>query len=263
MTTSEIQELFNKTLSADYEDEDAWEAVAALRMDGSRETFDVAADWISAEEPMKRARAAAVLGQLQQLGLSGTEEPQRMYRDESFALVAGVFESEGEALVLSSAISALGHLRNGAGIPVILKYLHHPDQDVRFSSAFALGCFPDDERAISGLLLLARDEDAEVRDWAVFGMGVLGSGDSAEIREALLTSLRDTDENVREEAAVGLGKRKDVRLLPALRGMLDEPGLKVRIAEAASALLGLAEDPAEWEAQDYKDALDQQFFSIR
>jgi HEAT repeat protein len=261
MTSSEILQLFSNTITGDYEDENAWEAVSALQKDGSRETFDTAAKWIRAEEPLKRARAAAVLAQLRQPGWSGTGEPIWMFRDESFALVIEMLESENEALVLGSGISALGHLRNSAAIPVILKYLNHPDQDVRFSAALALGCFPDDELAISGLLALTQDEDADVRDWAVFGLGVQGSADLTEIRAALLRCLSDVDEDVREEAAVGLGKRKDLRLLPVLRGMLDAPDLKSRVAEAASALLSLPEDPTEWSAGDYKDALQRQFGS--
>jgi hypothetical protein len=35
--------------------------------------------------------------------------------------------------------------------------------------------------------------------------------------------------------------------------------LKLRVAEAASAMLGVAEDPEEWEAEDYKRALDETF----
>jgi HEAT repeat protein len=81
-----------------------------------------------------------------------------------------------------------------------------------------------------------------VRDWAVVGLGVLGDADSEEIRDALLRCVDDSDENVREEAAVGLGKRRDARLLPKLRMMLGEAELRVRVAEAAAALLGLAED---------------------
>jgi HEAT repeat protein len=82
---------------------------------------------------------------------------------------------------------------------------------------------------------------------------------SSEIREALFERIADPDEDVREEAAVGLRKRQDLRLLPALRGRLHDEVLKVRVAEAASALLGLAEDPEEWKAEDYKRALDDKF----
>ena len=41
--------------------------------------------------------------------------------------------------------------------------------------------------------------------------------------------------------------------------MLAMPVLKLRVAEAASALLGLPTDPDEWEVGDYKAALDDKF----
>jgi hypothetical protein len=44
-----------------------------------------------------------------------------------------------------------------------------------------------------------------------------------------------------------------------LRSLLDAPELKLRAAEAVSEVLGLAEDPEEWEAEDYKRALDETF----
>jgi hypothetical protein len=44
-----------------------------------------------------------------------------------------------------------------------------------------------------------------------------------------------------------------------LRSLLDAPELKLRVAESASAMLGLAADPEEWEAEDYKRALDETF----
>ena len=49
------------------------------------------------------------------------------------------------------------------------------------------------------------------------------------------------------------------RLIPKLRTMLDEPALKVRVAEAAAALPGLNQDPPEWAAADYKAALMSRF----
>jgi HEAT repeat protein len=67
--------------------------------------------------------------------------------------------------------------------------------------------------------------------------------------------LEDANEDVREEAAVGLGKRHDQRLIPKLWAMLDEPELASRVAEAAAALMGLDSDPAEWVVADYKAAL--------
>jgi hypothetical protein len=64
MTSYEIKQLFNQTLLGDYEDESPWDAVSALRNDGNREIFDTAAAWLRDTDPMKRARAAAILAQL-------------------------------------------------------------------------------------------------------------------------------------------------------------------------------------------------------
>jgi len=170
-----------------------------------------------------------------------------------------MLENEQDPVVLDSAISALGHLANPRAIPLLLRHQDNPDKDVRFAVAFALGCFPDDAQSIVGLMKLTLDRDSNVRDWAVFGLGVQGDADSPEIRETLVRCLDDADEDVREEAAVGLAKRQDLRLVPKLRTMLDEPELKVRVAEAATALLGLDQDPPDWVAADYKAALVHKF----
>jgi hypothetical protein len=41
--------------------------------------------------------------------------------------------------------------------------------------------------------------------------------------------------------------------------MLLEPVFKMRVAEAAAALLGMDQDPPEWTADDYKAALLDRF----
>ncbi len=260
MTSSDVQELFDQTLLGDYEDEAPWDAVSTLRSNGTRRIFEIAVTWLQSNEPVKRARGAAILAQLR-ASSSGEQakEPEWLFRDETLPLLVALLERESDALVLGSGIAALGHLYNESAIPIIVRYADHPDKDVRFSVACALGHFPNDPAAVATLIPLTRDAHSDVRDWAVFGLGVQGDVDSPEIREALLQRISDPDEDVREEAAVGLGKRQDLRLLPALRTMLDAPGVKVRIAEAASALLGLPEDPEDWGADDYKMALDKKF----
>jgi hypothetical protein len=60
----QIQALFAQALLGDYEGEEAWAAVFALRQDGSREIFERAAEWCHSDHPLKRARAAAILCQL-------------------------------------------------------------------------------------------------------------------------------------------------------------------------------------------------------
>ena len=219
MKTSEVEALFAQTLLGDYEGEDAWAAVSALRQDGSREVFEHAAAWCFSDDPLKRARAVAILCQIRREYVTKApgEKPEWdklewMFRDESYSLVTKMLENEQDPVVLDSAISALGHLDNAGAVPLILRYQDHPDENVRFAVTFALGCFPNDPQSVHGLLKLTSDANAGVRDWAVFGLGVLGDADSPEIREALLRCLEDADEVVREEAAAGLGKRQDLFL---------------------------------------------------
>jgi hypothetical protein len=265
VTTSEVEALLARTLLGDYEAEDAWDAIAVLRSNGSREIFECAAAWCASSDPLRRARAAAILCQLRRALPDELKtqhpwpEPEWMFRDESYSLIVKMLEIEQDPMVLHSAIHALGHLHNAAAIPSILSYQNYPDESVRFAVAVALGCFPDDSQSVRGLLKLTSDPDAEVRDWAVFGLGVQGDADSPEIRDSLLRCLDDASVDVREEAAIGLGKRQDQRLVPRLRVMLDEPAFKVRVAEAAAALLGMDTDPPEWTAADYRAALKDRF----
>lgn len=265
MNTSEVEALFARTLLGGHEGEDAWTAVSELRQNGSREIFEYAAAWCVSDDSLKWARAADVLCQLRRALPDELKahhpwpNPEWMFRDESYTLITQMLESEQDPMVLDSAIHALGHLYNAAAIPLILTYQNHPDENIRLAVAQALGCFPDEPQSVCGLLKLTSDPDADVRDWAVFALGVQGDADSPEIRDALLRCLDDASLDVREEAAIGLGKRQDRRLIPNLRKMLDEPAFKKRVAEAAAALLGMDQDSPEWTAEDYKAALLDRF----
>jgi HEAT repeat protein len=103
------------------------------------------------------------------------------------------------------------------------------------------------------------DADADVRDWATFGLGVLGDQDSSEIREALSRRLNDEDVDAREEALVGLAKRHDTRIVPNLIDALAESDISYRVVEAAHMLLGFDRDQEEWSGQDYARALQEKF----
>jgi hypothetical protein len=228
-------------------------------MDGSREIFERAAAWCVSDEPLKRARGADILCQLRRAPLTDgfPWNPEWLYRDESYALITRILETEQDPMVIESAIVALGHLDNAAAIPLILRYLDHSNKRIRFFVSIALGSFANEPQSVDGLLKLTSDPEAEVRDWAAFGLGVQGDADSPEIREALFQCLDDANVDVREEALVGLAKRQDHRVIQYLRKRLDEPDLKVRVAEAAAAFLRMDRDPPEWGAADYKAALNR------
>jgi|ERR1700682_143406 len=253
MSPQEIDQLFARTLTADYDDESAWDAVGTLRRLGTREVFELAAEWCKTKDPLHRARGADVLAQLGRT----VEHPHNNFPEESFSTVISMLDRETEAVPISAAISALGHIGDPAAAPSIVKHALHASYDVRFSVAFALGCFANEPTAIPTLLLMMDDLDPRVRDWATFGLGVQGDADSQEIRDALLRRAQDPDEDTREEAIVALAKRQDSRILPDLIAALERPPAGPRILEAADLILGMDQDGPDWSEREYVAALRQ------
>ncbi len=160
------------------------------------------------------------------------------FPEQCYAAVVELVETENDTQPLASGIHALGHLDNSEAVPLISRFSGHPSADVRFAVACALGSYSNLPLSVTNLLALMRDANADVRDWATFGLGVLGDCDSPEIRDALTCRLADQNEDVREEAMVGLAKRKDERVLPNLLEALQQPSVTVRVTESAHLMLG-------------------------
>jgi HEAT repeat protein len=260
MTSQEIDQLFVQTLSGNYDDELPWAAVHALRRIGSREIFDRAAEWCKSNNPLQRARGAGILAQLGKTA----EHPSNNFPAESYMTVSLMLREENDIQPLSSAIHALGHLDDPRAIPLISGYRDHAVSDIRFAVACALGSFANDPEAAQALMVLTRDADDDVRDWAVFGLGNLGDADSTEIRDVLFSRLSDSNADVREEAVVGLAKRKDQRVLPALitalnQSELDDPGITMLTIEAADTMLDMKNERKDWSGAEYIAALQERF----
>jgi HEAT repeat protein len=260
MSSQEIDELFAQTLRGDYDDNLPWEAVRALRGIGTREVFDRAAKWCTSADSIEGARGASILAQLGKTA----DHPSNSFPEESFIAVSQMLAPEKDVRPLSSAIHALGHLENPAAVPLIVTYHQHRVAEIRFAAACALGTFPNHPESVQALLTLTRDVDHDVRDWAVFALGVLGDSDSPEIREALVARLSDSFEDAREEALVSLAKRKDKRVFPALTARLkkaqeDDSCMTTLVTEAAYLMLGMENDREDWTSADYLIALQKKF----
>jgi HEAT repeat protein len=256
MAMDDIAMLFAQTLEGGPEDDAPWDAVTALRLLGTREVFEYARSWVESDDPRKRARGIDVLALLGQT----VEHPSHSFPEESYDVVSQALGKESELGPMLSAIAALGHLRDLRAVPLIAPFHSHPNSEIRFSLAHALGGYADDALGVETLLILMRDPDGRVRDWATFGLGVQGDADSVQIREALCQRLGDSNLDGRQEAIAGLAKRQDMRALQPLLGLLDQDFISPCMEEAASLLLGI-EVQAEWFAPDYATALRQRFAS--
>lgn len=252
-----IEELFAETLKGEYDDEAPWHAVHELRHIGSREVLETASDWCRSDAPLKRARGAAVLAQLGHTA----DHLENSFPEESFNVVSALAESEKHIEPLSSAIHALGHIGDPRAIPLLVRYGTHPESEIRFAVACACGSFANEPAIVAILLELMHDSDEEVRDWATFGLGSLGTTDTPEIRDAFADLLNDSSSDVVDEALAALAQRRDQRALPLILERLRQPDVDELTLESAGAMLGMHAGKQQMAPEDYISALQLRFLS--
>jgi hypothetical protein len=256
MSEAKMEALFARTLTDDSEDEGRWEAINMLRDAGGRLIFNRAMAWCNSGDERKQLSGVDILAQTGKT----VEHPVTEYADESYPVIEALLRKNPSTEMKSSAIAALSHLENSVAIPLICSFRGDPDAEVRFSVAAALGYpFANDPRAVETLLELMRDEDEDVRDWATFGLGVQGDADSPAIREALVKRLGDPFPNAREEAVEALAKRKDLRVLPALKALLQAETMSPCAEAAAYYLLDLEWSDQQRTAAEFLNAIQARF----
>jgi HEAT repeat protein len=202
---------------------------------------------------------------LAQLAIGGRRTRPRSHRwepvfeRERFDLLAEMLARENNEQVIAEVVNALGYIYDPAAVPLLVPFASHANADIRFSVATSLGHFPNEPMSIETLLHLVDDSDRDIRDWAIFGLAVQGDADTEEIRLACLAHLRDPYLDARMEAACGLAKRGDLRVVRPLIAMFRRDGALYGIREAARDLLGLEDDPADWFEEQYLAALEAKF----
>lgn len=224
-----VADLWQAALQAD--DDAAWDAIAALHWHGSRDVLDRAVVLTRSSNPALRGRGADVLSQL---GLT-----QRTFPEESFSAVLPLLRDE-VLTVVCDAIYALQHIDRRRAASHIIPFANHGDDNIRHAVAFGLGAV-DMPEAQEVLLRLMTDRDADVRNWATFGIGQQSDVDTDQIRAALAAALSDEDADVRYEGIIGLGRRRDSRAVRYLKFLLHEYPDDIFAREATAKLLGLTE----------------------
>jgi HEAT repeat protein len=225
-----MEDLFTQALDPSKDPNAGWQAIIQLHALASQQVFDKAAICCTSSDPWIRARGVDILSQLR----ISREQPTHPFEQQAFDVITSLLLIEQDEEPLAAAITALGHIGNPEGIDHCIRFLQHPSSEIRFSVAFALGSFSNHMPAVEALLQLMTDEEARVRDWATFGLGVLGDLDSPKIREALLLRITDPDRDTREEAISGLARRQDRRVIPILQELLRQPQISPCIEEAAN-----------------------------
>jgi hypothetical protein len=123
-------ELFAASLEGDYDDEAPWHAVSALRLRGTQQVFDLAAEFCRSRNPKARARGLDVLAQLG----AGKEESQRPHLQQCVS-IAIQFLEDLEPIVVHSAAWALAHLGTDEAVAALLRLKKHPEPSIRHAVA--------------------------------------------------------------------------------------------------------------------------------
>ena len=194
-----------------------WGLVRAMVEEcGTELARDASIEWCLSTDNATRATGLDVLGHL---------------ANDDERLVATLLDQ-----VLRAAVSTCQDLRWSAAValqdktdarvqPLLIGLLGDPDPDVRWQAVYALpgtDDLPPEHPVLHALIRAMQDPSAAVRDWATFGLGSQSAADSPQIREALVGRLADADPDTAAEAAVGLARRRDVRVyLPLVRALAD------------------------------------------
>jgi HEAT repeat protein len=218
-----VNELFLVALCESDEDR-VWYAKIALQWRATREVLDRALELCKSFCAFERGLGADILGQL---GV-----PKRSFPEECLRMLLDMLEREQHSDVLRAILVALSHLGQPESVLPALRFRHHVDSDIRYSVVFALSGHTMPE-AIAGLIELTNDPVCQVRDWATFGLGTLVDVDTPDVRKALWERLSDHDDDTRCEALVGLARRNDRRVIPALSSELRSGFVEALAVEAA------------------------------
>lgn len=225
-----VDELVNAALT-ETDAETAWKAVCALHWRGTDEVLQRAEQLCVSPCSQERRLGADILGQL---GV-----PDRVFPVKCCRILRRMLQQGDEPDVLQAVLVALSHQNDIESIPSVVRYSIHPGAEVRHGVVLALTRH-DVPPAVDCLITLSNDPDAHVRDWATFALGTQIELDTPAIRDALADRLEDPDDDTRAEALVGLARRKDGRVVDALKKELSSDYVGTLEVEAAE-MIGSAE----------------------
>ena len=194
------------TKDADADDDEFWHPVRILQHRLPQILNRIMPMSESLEEK-SRDTAATILGQC--------SVKEKFSADICAEVLLRMMGQEQSPDVLTSVVFALGHLDDPRVVEPLARLQSHPDPRVRYAVVSSLGGYTE-EKAVATLIERSNDEDRDVRNWATFGLGSLIDTDTPEIRAALFARLEEQDDEIRGEAFVGLARRRDVSVVPAL-----------------------------------------------
>ncbi|WP_405774910.1 HEAT repeat domain-containing protein [Streptomyces sp. NBC_01538] len=223
MEVSKVAELVGAALAAARvaQKTDDWDEYGTLLWRAGADgcgSLPLGLELIASSDPVEREAGCDLLG-------NASNQNEAVRAETATALVA-LAEGESEGCVLWSLVRAIEMTYDQRAVPVLVTFAGHPDAEVRrqvASSFTGISTGLPDGPDIRALITLTHDLDPEVRNWATFTLGYQREVDSPTIRAALWERTTDEYPDAREEGIRGLARRHDLRVVPLLVGLLDNP----------------------------------------
>jgi HEAT repeat protein len=229
---------------ASYDEECRWELIRGIVDECPDDVLDTCRRLLVEPDSRKRTLAADVLGRL--------VDADPGARPAALLALRDALAVEEEPCARASMVAALGHVGSPEPLPQVISLAEDADPSVRLAVAFAVATIspqPLSHAARHALIKLSGDREAEVRDWATFGLGTLSADDGPDVRAALLARTGDTSHETRAEALFGLAVRRDPRAVPHLIRALQSPVVGGLVLDAAAEAADPRLLPALWALQ--------------
>ncbi|MBO9532235.1 MAG: HEAT repeat domain-containing protein [Solirubrobacteraceae bacterium] len=205
-----VEELFAYALREGFDEigDDEWapgvSAIVELQHRGDRAALERSIELLSSVHPIERRLGVQVLAEIR-------EHPRAIepgWMSESVESLLQLADREEDVAVLAEVARAFGYRGDHRAIPVLLRWVGHPAQPVRFGVASSLASLGNASSAEAAdvervLLCLAEDESGAVRDYALWSLNERGH-----MSEAVLAAMDahddDPDKSPAREARRGL-----------------------------------------------------------
>jgi HEAT repeat protein/cyclophilin family peptidyl-prolyl cis-trans isomerase len=139
--------------------------------------------------------------------------------------------AKAPAAVVGEALQSMGRFPPDGDVTSIARWTSSSDVEIRWRTAWAL-FRPRNPAALPHLLQLADDQSADVRFWAVRGLGPYPNVDPAPSAKRLRAAVTDPDRRVRTEALRALAQHDDDESFAIVLNALTSPDAWLSVSSA-------------------------------
>jgi HEAT repeat protein len=194
------EKLFSNLINKNLEEDDYWENIRELRTRPSNNVYEKSYELATSKNLNHKSVGILILAQL---GFN-----PRFNESKTISLFFNLLDSNQENEILENILYSIGHNNSNLTqeqINILSKFYNHEVIKVREALVSTLLAV---NNPIEVLIHLSQDSEDQIRDWATFGIGSQLDNTSPEILEALWKRTKDSNDEVRAEAIVGLVNRK-------------------------------------------------------